>query len=307
MREGGLREARSAVLSRQGARVGWRRAIAALSPGLAILTVTCSPLLTFNAAVPKDRGSRLVLRDAAFGPDPRQRLDVYAPTASRSRRPILIFFYGGSWNSGTKVGYAFVGRAFAAQGFVVIVPDYRLVPAVRYPAFLEDNAAAVRWARAHAAEIGGDPDRIVLAGHSAGAYDAAMLALDPRWLGPDRAAVRGWIGLAGPYDFLPLDGPVTRAAFGNVADPASTQPISYAAAGDPPAFLATGDKDVTVRTANSDNLAARLRTADVDVERRRYPALGHVGVVTALARPLRDRAPVLADAAAFARRVTGER
>jgi len=97
-----------------------------------------------------------------------------------------------------------------------------------------------------------------------------------------------------------------RVAFGGVAEPATTQPITYAGAGDPPALLATEGKDTTVRPANSDGLAARLRAAGVDVERRAYPGLGHVGVVTALARPLRSRATVLADAVAFARRVTGE-
>jgi len=172
-----------------------RCAAGLVAPGLAILLSACSPLLTFNAIVPKDGGTRLVVRDAPFGPDARQRLDVYAPASAARARPVLVFFYGGSWNSGTKAGYAFMGRAFAAQGFVTVVPDYQLVSLVRFPAFLQDNAAAVRWAQTHAAEIGGDLDRIVLAGHSAGAYNAAMLALDPRWLGPTArrsAAGSGW-------------------------------------------------------------------------------------------------------------------
>lgn len=287
------------------AKLGWGRVTGVL---LGTLAAACSPLKTFNALVPKDGGVRLVVRDAAFGTHPRQRVDVYAPArATSGPRAVIVFFYGGSWNSGTKAGYGFVGRALASRGFVVAVPDYRLVPEVRYPAFLQDNAAAVRWVRAHAAEWGGDPGRIVLAGHSAGAYDAAMLATDPRWLGADRSAVRGWIGLAGPYDFLPLDGPVTRAAFGGAADPRETQPVTHAGAGDPPALLMTGSKDRTVLPRNSDALAARLTAAGVAVERRRYPALGHVGMVTAIAKPLRGRAPVLADMAAFAHRVTDER
>ena len=146
---------------------------------------------------------------------------------------------------------------------MVAIPDYRLVPQVRYPAFLQDNAAAVRWVRVHAREVGGDPDRLVLAGHSAGAYNAAMLAMDGRWLGTDRRAVRGWIGLAGPYDFLPLDTPVTQATFGAAPDSAATQPISFAGAGDPPALLATGDEDTLVRPRNSDTLAARLTAVGV--------------------------------------------
>jgi acetyl esterase/lipase len=276
--------------------------------GLALgFAAACSPLTAFNAVVPKDGGVRLRVSDAAFGPDPRQRLDVYAPVAASAMpRPIIVFLYGGSWNSGTKSGYAFVGRALASRGFVVAIPDYRLVPQVRYPAFLQDNAAAVRWVRAHAPELGGDGDRIVLAGHSAGAYDAAMLALDPRWLGEERKAVRGLIGLAGPYDFLPLDGPIVEQAFGAVTDPVETQPIHYVHTGDPPAFLATGDEDDVVRPANSDSLAARLRAAGVEVERRRYPEIGHVGIMTAIAKPLRGRAPVLNDMADFATRIVGK-
>lgn len=274
---------------------------------LSALAAACSPLRTFDAVVPKDGGVRLVAHGAAFGPDPRQRVDVYAPTDGRAVHPVIVFFYGGSWNSGTKGGYSFVGRALAARGFVVAIPDYRLVPQVRFPAFLEDNAAAVRWVRGHVAALGGDPDRLVLAGHSAGAYDAAMLALDPRWLGVDRRVVRGWIGLAGPYDFLPLDQPATQAAFGAAPDATGTQPITFAGAGDPPAFLATGDKDTLVGPRNSDVLAAKLTAAGVSVERRRYPGVGHVGLVTAIAKPFRGRAPVLDDMIAFARRVTDGR
>jgi len=273
---------------------------------LGLIASACSPLKTFDALVPKDGGVSVVARDAAFGSDPRQRLDLYAPSAPHAGRlPVIVFFYGGSWNSGTKDGYAFVGRALAARGFLVAIPDYRLVPQARYPAFLQDNAAAVRWVIAHAGGYGGDAHRLLLAGHSAGAYDAAMLAYDPRWLGADRAAVRGLIGLAGPYDFLPFDGPVVQATFGAVADPASTQPVTFVQPGDAPAFLATGDKDDVVRPANSDSLAAKLAAAGVAVERRRYPKVGHVGLVTAIARPFRGQAAVLDDLVAFARRIVG--
>jgi acetyl esterase/lipase len=280
-----------------------RTVVAVAIVGLAV--AACSPLKMFNTVMPKDGGVRLAVRDAPFGPDPRQRIDIYVPKTTSSRRlPIIVFLYGGSWNSGMKEGYSFVGRALAARGFVVAIPDYRLVPTVSYPAFLVDNATAVRWVRSHSGEFGGDADRVVLAGHSAGAYDAAMLALDPRWLGDDRKAVRGLVGLAGPYDFLPFDGPVVEKTFGEVADPASTQPVTYVRAGDPPAFLATGDKDQVVRPANSDSLARRLEAVGTPVERRRYPRVGHAGLVTAIAKPLRGRAPVLDDMVAFVTRVT---
>ncbi len=277
-----------------------------LSLILPLLLSACSPLGAFNALVPQDRGVRLVARDVAYGREPRQRLDVYVPRgeAEKGGRLILVFFYGGSWSSGDKNGYGFAGRAFAAQGFVTIVPDYRLVPAIRYPEFLRDSAAAVRWARANAARFGGDPDRVVLAGHSAGAYNAAMLAMDPQWLGTDRAAVRGWAGLAGPYDFLPFDLAVTRATFGGWDKPADTQPITHAGAGDPPALLLSGGEDDLVGAHNARNLAAALAQAGVPVEAKSYGGVGHIGMVTALATLFRGKAPVLRDVAAFAKRVS---
>jgi acetyl esterase/lipase len=307
---------------------------------LSLLAVTaCSPLRIFNNVMPKDSGSRLVLRGAAFGADPRQRLDIYAPTTPSARPwPVIVFIYGGSWNSGMREGYGFVGRALASRGFLVAIPDYRLVPragsakcessarpdsllsdrlmpktgthflarcsGVRYPAFLEDNAAAVHWVIAHAAQYHGDPQRLVLAGHSAGAYDAAMLAYDPRWLGGARAAVRAMIGLAGPYDFLPSNLASVNAAFGGASDPADTQPINHVSPGAVPALLCTGDKDDLVAPRNSDTLAARLQAAGTPVERLRYPSVGHVGLVTAIAEPFRRNAPVLDDMASFARRYT---
>jgi acetyl esterase/lipase len=271
---------------------------------LAFLTA-CSPLRTFNAVIPKDRGTAQVARDLAFGSDRRQRLDLYRPTASgaEGRLPIILFLYGGSWSSGEKGGYGFAGRALAARGFLVAVPDYRLVPEVRFPAFLEDNAAALRWVIANATRYGGDPERVVLVGHSAGAYNAAMLALDPRWLGADRRAVRGWVGLAGPYDFLPLDGPITRATFGQASDLLATQPVTFASSDDPATLLLHGAKDRTVLPRNSQRLGTLLAGRGVKARVKLYPEVGHVGIVTAFARPFRGRAPVVEDVADFAHEV----
>ena len=276
-----------------------------LAPFIALLVGGCSPLHMFNALVPKDAGVSRVAEGERFIDGPRGLLDIYAPRErAGARRPVIVFFYGGSWQSGDRAGYAFVGRALAAQGFLVAIPDYRLVPDVHYPEFVQDGAAAVRWVRANAARFGGDPDRIVLAGHSAGAYNAAMLSVDPRWLAEDRAAIRGFVGLAGPYAFLPLDTPASRAAFGRAPDLPSTQPISHAGAGDPPALLLVAGKDDLVRPANATRLAGALRSGGVDAEIRTYPDIGHVGILTALSRLFRGKAPVLRDLTDFARRVT---
>ena len=257
----------------------------------ALLGSACSPLKTFDALVFKDRGSERVEDGIAYGPGPRHMLDIYAPKKTGSKPlPVVVFFYGGGWNSGTRQGYAFVGRALAARGFVAVVPDYRVVPEVRYPGFIEDGAGAVRWVEKHVARYGGDPGRIVLAGHSAGAYIAAMLAVDDRWLGADRNAVRGFVGLAGPYDFYPFDVPASRDAFGSWPRAAETQPVTWATPGDPPSLLLVGDEDVTVQPRNSTALAAKLEAAHVPVRVVRYPRIGHVGLLTAIAQPFRGRA-----------------
>lgn len=262
-------------------------------------------LRTFDTLVPKDADSEKLAVGIAYGENARQQLDIYAPsTPSANPRPVIVWFYGGSWNSGTREGYNFAGRALAAQGFVTVVADYRLVPEVRFPGFVEDGAAAVRWVRANIGEYGGDGERIVVAGHSAGAYIAAMLANDPQWLGDDREALAGLVGLAGPYDFYPFDVPSTVEAFGQWPEPSATQPITFADQTAPPALLLTGEDDTTVKPRNSEALSAKLSEAGIDAQMIRYADVDHVDIVAALARPLRGRAPVLADLTAFAQRVT---
>jgi acetyl esterase/lipase len=267
----------------------------------AALAAACSPLTLFATLTPKDPASRPAAGEA-YGDQPRQRLDVYAPRPTAKGAPVAIFFYGGSWDSGRRQDYGWVGQALAARGFLTLVPDYRVYPQVTYPGFLQDGAAAVRWAVDHAAAYGGDPSRIVLVGHSAGAYNAVMLALDSRYLkaaGVDPKAIRAVAGLSGPYNFLPLDGPVTQRTFGLASDLPATQPIAYVSAAAPPAFLATGDADTVVYPRNTRALAKALTAAGAVVEERHYPGVDHPGTVLALSRPLRGRAPVLDDMTRF--------
>ena len=281
------------------------RSLAPLFSIAGLLAGACSPVTAFNALVPKDGGGRLLRSGLPYETGPRRKLDVYAPRNSDEvARPIVMFFYGGSWASGERSDYHWLGRALAARGYVVAIPDYRLVPEVRYPGFVEDGAAAVRFVATHAKEWGGDPTRIVVAGHSAGAYIAAMLAVDERWLGADRVRVRGLVGLAGPYDFAPFDVAASRAAFGAWPDPVETQPVRWAGAGDPPALLLAGADDQVVRPRNSIALAQKLTAQGVAARVKLYPGVGHVGMVTALARPFRGRAPVLDDLDGFVDQVT---
>lgn len=265
------------------------------------MLVGCSPLSALNALSPSE-GAAQGVSGASYGPDPRQKLDVYRPAASTAKRPVVVFFYGGSWKNGDRADYGFVGRALASRGFVTVVADYRLVPQVRYPAFVEDGASAVRWTRDNIATYGGDPGKIFLMGHSAGAYNAMMVALDPSLLaraGVPRSAIKGVAGLSGPYDFLPLDVRATREAFGQWPKLSETQPISYASRGAPPVFVAHGTADTLVYPKNTIALAQKLRASGARVEERLYEGVGHPGTLVALSRPFRSGAPVLDDVVDF--------
>ena len=243
-----------------------------------------------------------------YASGPRHSLDVYAPPAGGAA-PVVVFFYGGNWQEGDKAIYRFVGAALAARGIVTVIPDYRVYPEVRFPGFLDDAALAVRWAHDHAAAYGGDPSRLVLMGHSAGGQIAAMLAYDRQWLAavgldPNRD-VRGLVGLAGPYDFLPLHDPVLKIIFGPENGLAATQPINYVASGAPPAFLAAGSTDDVVDPGNARRLARRLGEKGDAVTVKIYPRVSHRLLIGAFAAPLRPLVPVLRDTLAFIEQVAG--
>ncbi len=275
-----------------------------LAAGLAMLLpgLGCAPARLLNAVVPS---SGFALDpDLAYGRLPRQQLDVYRPEAASAPRPVVLFLYGGSWQFGSRGDYRFVGQALASRGLIAMVADYRVWPEARFPTFVEDAAAAIAWARQNAGRFGGDPARVYLMGHSAGAHIAALLALDERYLaevGLAPTALAGVIGLAGPYDFLPITDPTLKQVF-DVPDLRTTQPITFAGPDAPPALLATGEQDVTVAPANSERLAARLEQSGNEVELKRYRQIGHIGIALALAAPFRWLAPVLDDVARFVER-----
>lgn len=226
---------------------------------LLLLLAACARAELLDALTPTT-GYR-VEQGLAYGAHPRQRLDLYHPEEPRADRALVVFFYGGSWQSGERSLYRFVGQGLATRGYTVAIPDYRLFPEVRWREILEDGAAAVARARA---SVGSDRDGpLVLAGHSAGAWIAAMLALDPCRL-PDRPDL--FLGLAGPYDFLPLRDPVLVAGFGPGEPDGASQPVRYVDGPEPPTLLLHGTRDLTVLPRNSERLAAMLRAVGTPVE-----------------------------------------
>ena len=261
---------------------------------LAGLLGGCSPAGLLNVTVSRQGFTREA--DIAYGPDPRQRLDLYRPDKPRADGKTVIFFYGGSWDTGSKNDYLFVAQALTAYGYTVVIPDYRLYPAVRFPAFVDDGARAMRWT---ADRVGAD--KVFVMGHSAGAHIALLLAANTPYLaavGVDRMKLKGAIGLAGPYDFLPLKSAKLIEIFGGANNP-QIEAITFAKAPLPPALLIHGTADTTVYPRNSTNLAAAWRAAGAAVELKLYPEVGHIDVVAAFSGLLSGRAPTRTDVATW--------
>ena len=269
---------------------------------LAVLLATAPTALLNTLAALNTRRTEVAV---PYGPLPRHRLDVYVPTtaAPQGGFPVVVFFYGGSWNRGERADYRFVGEALASRGVLALLADYRLYPEVRYPDFLADCALALAFGLQETSRRGGDPRRVFVMGHSAGAYNAAMLALDAKRLasaGHAPSELAGWIGLAGPYDFLPMSNPDARPVFFHPNYPEGTQPLQYAANGSPRSFLAAPIEDSLVNPQrNTVGLARRLRSAGAAVELKLYPRVNHMTLIASLAGPLRWLAPVLDDVVGF--------
>lgn len=273
---------------------------------LPILTIlmlaACSPLSVLNSVTPMGRSERTA--GIPYGEGPRHKLDIYLPKKATpaDRRKVVIFFYGGGWRSGARGNYRFVGAALAERGYIGVIPDYRVFPEARFPAFVEDGAAAVAWVRANIARYGGGPDRIYLMGHSAGAHIAMLLTLDGRYLaaaGADPRAIKGTIGIAGPYAFDPRNYKNTKAIFAPANPPETARPASFASRSGPPLLLLHGRGDKTVAPRNSAELAAAYRAAGGEVTLEYYPAIGHYRIILAVAKPFRWIVPIVKDVAAF--------
>ncbi|MBC7956366.1 MAG: alpha/beta hydrolase [Cytophagales bacterium] len=280
-------------LARLAATVILSTALAACSTGINLLKPSSTHVLT---------------EGVSYGPLVRQKLDIYRPSTQPPAGgwPVVVFFYGGSWNWGERSEYQFAGEALASRGVLTLVADYRLYPEVRYPVFLEDSAMAVAYGLREAGKLGGNPKRVFAMGHSAGAYNAAMLALDERWLktaGQSPAALAGWVGLAGPYDFLPISNPHAQPVFNHPNYPAGSQPLEYAHKGSPRAFLGAAKDDQLVNPQrNTVGMATRLQSNGVPVTLKLYDGVSHVTLVASMAWSLRWMSPVLDDVSSFVNR-----
>jgi acetyl esterase/lipase len=272
---------------------------------LILLLTGCSStqFVLANAPTEFDRVDRHA--DLPYGQDPRQRLDVYSPRQA-TNRPVVIFWYGGSWVKGKKSNYRFVGTTLAERGFVAVLPDYRLYPQVSFPAFDEDGAKAVAWVEQHVQELGGDPHHIILMGHSAGGHTAAFLAFNHEFLrkfGADPDSIAGLVGLSGTYVLVP-ETDTERATFPAPYTEADWQPIRFVDAHSPPTLLLHGTDDKEVLPQEAVQLRDMMLQDHRRVELHLYPHRGHADTVASFAPLARWRTTALKDTIEFIDSVT---
>ena len=267
---------------------GWIRALAATLGLLVCLSLAgCETVQAVGFHFANRGVDASAIASVAYDPGRGLSLDVHRPPDHRTGVPVIVFFHGGSWRNGSRIDYRFAGQSLAQAGYVVIVPDYRKAPQFAFPAFMEDAADAEAWAKRHAAEYGGDPSRIYVMGHSAGAHIAALLGTDARFLqatGMRPRDLAGVIGLSGPYDFLPITSPAIREAFGPASGWAATQPVNFVDGDEPPFLLLQGKADVVVLPRNATALAERLQAEGEPVELHLYDGMGHPGTLVGLMR-----------------------
>lgn len=243
-----------------------------------------------------------IIEDISYTEGARHKLDIYIPDKKRSDKKVLVFIYGGRWEWGRKQDYRFVGEAFANKGYIVVIPDYRIHPTAKFPDFIEDTAKAVKWTHNNIKNYGGSPDKIYMAGHSAGAYNAMMVALNSEYLekiGASPKIIKAVAGIAGPYDFLPFTDEVVKKVFSSAKDQKITQPINFARRDAPPILLLHGAEDKTVLPKNSNNLYAKLIEKGAKAEKIIYPGLDHVDVILALSTPFSGKGELQKDITDF--------
>jgi acetyl esterase/lipase len=271
------------------------------SLGLLLAATACTRVALTAVNLPTYFDATKISQNISYGSEDWQKLDIYKPSDDKPMRGVIVFLYGGRWTFGSKNDYRFVGTAFADQGYVVVIPDYSKYPAVKFPAFVQDGARALAWVSDNIQSYGGDPQRIYLMGHSAGAHIGALLTADPHYLaaeGKSRSQlIKGFIGLAGPYAFTP-DAPDLIAMFGPPSRYLNMQVPTFIDGKQPPMLLLYGDADKDVGRYNLDRLVTRIHEKGGCVQQIIYPGVTHTGLVGAISW-LGSDAPVVTDTTHF--------
>lgn len=243
-------------------------------------------------------GGVTVSKNILYGDQPTQDLDIYYPKAlsqaMKSQQtitntyPMVVFVYGGSWETGTKEEYAFVGQSLAQAGYVTAVVNYRKAPEHVYPDYVEDTAQAIAWSYKNAASLHADPNRLAVVGHSAGAFNVVAAVSNEDFLAPYGIKpndIKAVVGIAGPYsyDFRKFD---SVTAFGKNATPDQVMPDRQLKGPQPPYLLLTAENDKTVYDTNTIKMTKALKDFGATVENGEIKGASHATSIGAMAPPL---------------------
>lgn len=271
----------------------------------------CSRIALTVVNIPSYLADYSIVEDIEFSAQKKLLLDVYIPAENtnaehkdfenKEKAPVLVFFYGGRWTSGDKADYRFVADRFVKKGYVVVVPNYRKYPSVKFPAFVEDGAEALAWVYKNIGSYEGDPKRIFVSGHSAGAHIGALLTVDERYLEQHNipsSVIRGFAGLAGPYSFVP-DEEDTMDMFGPEEKYSQMQATSFIGGREPPMLLLHGEEDTVVKMYNLQRLKKEIVRKNGRVATHVYPDMDHVDIVSSLSWVYAETVTVASDIDAF--------
>ena len=266
-----------------------------------ILTACSSSALTLANTLARFDDYTLTANQP-YGTHALNMLDIYQPR--EKAKGTVIFFYGGCWGACTtftRKHYRFVAQALTSRGYVVVIPDYRRYPNVLFPQIMEDSAAVVAWVSNNIERFSGTSDQIFLMGHSSGGHIAAMLTVNERYLGVGlHQNIRGFIGLAAPYDFI-FDQPYLPKLFAGL-EYSDSQPSHFVDGSEPPLLLLHGKEDDTVYMRNIVNMTKTVRQKGGKVEPHIYNGVDHVAILAALSIPYNNRSEVMHDITDFLKR-----
>ncbi len=253
---------------------------------LVLLTFTlltaCSPFKFAVVNAPAYSYDGEIKQNVSYGPLAEQKLDIYIPKSEAKSLPVVVFFHGGRWTFGDKSQYKFVGMTLSNLGYVVVIPDTRLFPKIKFPTFVEDAAKSLAWVHKNIADYSGN-QTLFLAGHSSGAHMAALIVADSAYLQAFALSpniISAFAGMSGPYDFEP-DSPELIDIFSPPSNFPKMVVTNFIGGDEPPMLLIYTREDETVHPLNLKKLEAGITRANGQVETIIYDHGGHAAPVAA--------------------------
>lgn len=242
-----------------------------------------------------------------YGNHAEQSLDIYLPDSIDDKNftqyATVIFFYGGCWGACSnlvKNDYLFVAETLTANNIIAVVVDYRKFPAYLFPDIMLDAKHAVEWVSKNIENYGGNKNNLFLMGHSAGAHIASLLTFNENYLTVSAYNnIKGFIGLAGPYDFLPFTESYQPKLFGPPENYALSQTTNFVDGSEPPSLLLYGNDDTRVKSRNIKSLTKIIKEKYGKVDARYYDKVDHTELLSALSIPFRGTQPILTDIVQF--------